>query len=136
MNPPERPLTTDERFNRRPPVVQLLDFVSNYIPFRDAAGGAYLSFPVGDEGWRAAPARSPFVRSVMIEEFCKIHHRPPSVDALRMALRTVESHALTGPVRNVELRLARKSEDLVSLDLQNAEGQSVEITSSGWEVTI
>jgi hypothetical protein len=87
--------TTAERFRTLPHIVQLVDFIAgSYTLFNSADGAAYLSMRVGFDGQRAAPARGPFVRSLLIDEFCKIHHRPPSIDNLRMALHTIEAKAL------------------------------------------
>src|ERR1700736_200770 len=100
-------VSTEERVRNLSHIVQLLAFGA-YDPFCGTDGGAWLAFRTGLNGRTAVPARSPRVRALLTDEFCKIHGRPPAIDKLRMALRTIEGKALQGPVMNPALRLSAK----------------------------
>jgi hypothetical protein len=83
---------------------------------------------------------SPRFRDWLIDAFYRDHGEPPGDYALRQTIRTLEARALSsGPRLPVHRRLAARGNprqpDAILLDLDNADGEIVEITPTGWQIT-
>lgn len=116
----------------------LLHHARSSTPFCSKDGQPCASLPI-EGGHRIVVAlRSAAFRDWLIAEYYNGNDTAPSTAAFNAALRTLEARARYGdfPVTPVTHRLAFEGDlylpSKIILDLANAEGEVLEITSRGW----
>jgi hypothetical protein len=123
-----------------PQIEFLLNHASNASPFASTAGQAFVSLPLGPFSHQICSILSPRFRDWLIDAFYRQHAEPPTDYALRQTIRTLEARALSAGSRlPVHRRIAARGNphrpDAILLDLDNADGEIVEITPAGWQIT-
>jgi hypothetical protein len=119
--------------------VALLYHARSATPFFSRDGQPCASIP-GDAR-RIFPLRSADFRDWITANYYSEFESAPSDLALRDALRTLEARAQYGdtPVQKIDRRLSFEGDPFapskIFLDLANAAGEILEITSQGWNVT-
>ena len=118
----------------------LLNHSASASPFASTAGQAFVSLPLGACSHQVCSILSPRFRDWLIDAFYRDHGEPPADYALRQTIRTLEARALSsGPRLPVHRRIAARGNpcqpDAILLDLDNADGEIVEITPAGWQIT-
>jgi hypothetical protein len=117
----------------------LLELAHTASPFCSNDGQACASLPLSVEHRTVVPLRSAAFRDWLTSEFYKQHSTAPSLQAFRAALRTLEAQARYGefPAQPVKQRLGFEGDPYfpskIVLDLANASGDILEITSRGWQ---
>jgi hypothetical protein len=118
----------------------LLYHAREATPFCSKDGEACASLPSSVEHRTVVPLRSAAFRDWLTANFYKEHETAPSLSAFRAALRTLEARARYGdfPAEPVKQRLGFEGDPFlpskIVLDLANAAGDVVEITSRGWQI--
>ena len=123
-----------------PQVELLLNYAANATPFVSSTGQAFLSLPLDAFSQQVSSVHSPRIRDWLIAAFDRDHHQPPSPYALRQTIRTLAARAnCSGTSVSVQRRVASRGNprhpDAILLDLANPQGEIVEITPQGWQVT-
>jgi putative DNA primase/helicase len=109
--------------------------------FCSADGEACASIPAAIDSRQVLPIRSAAFRDWLTANFYGEYETAPSATAFRAALRTLEARARYGeaPAQKVDRRLSFEGDPFtpskVILDLANASGELLEITSKGWRTT-
>ena len=109
--------------------------------FCSADGEACASIPSAIDSRHVLPIRSAAFRDWLTANFYSEYETAPSATAFRTALRTLEARARYGesPSQKVDRRLSFEGDPFtpskVILDLANASGELLEITSKGWTTT-
>lgn len=109
-------------------------------PFFSTNGEPCVSIPATLDSRRVLPLRSAEFRDWLTANFYGEYETAPSLNAVRSALRTLEAQARYGdsPAQKIDYRFSFQGDPFtpskVNLDLANADGEIVEITSRGWEV--
>ena len=104
-------------------------------------GQACASVPTGVDSRRVLALRSPSFRDWLTGNYYSEYETAPSASAFRAVLHTLEARARFGdfPPQKVDRRLSFEGDPFtparVFLDLANAEGEIVEISSKGWQIT-
>ncbi len=119
---------------------ELLELAHSATPFCSNDGQACASLPLSVEHRTVVPLRSAAFRDWLTSEFYKQNKTAPSLQAFRAALRTLEAQARYGefPAQPVKQRLGFEGDPFypskIILDLANASGDILEITSRGWQI--
>jgi len=118
----------------------LLNHSATASPFATTTGQAFVSLPLGAFSHQVCSLHSPRFRDWLIDAFYREHKEPPTDYALRQTIRTLEARALSNAPRlAVHRRIAARGHprhpDAILLDLANADGEIVEITPAGWQIT-
>jgi putative DNA primase/helicase len=118
----------------------LLYHARSATPFSSQGGQPCASIPSTDSR-RVFPVRSADFRDWLTANYYSEFEAAPSSLALRAVLRTLEARAQHGdsPAQKVDHRIGfegdRYAPSKVFLDLANAAGEILEITSQGWTIT-
>jgi hypothetical protein len=120
-----------------PHVELLLNYAANAV---STTGQAFLSLPLDAFSQQVCSVYSARIRDWLIASFDRDHHLPPSPYALRQTIGTLAARAnCSGTSLSVERRVAtrgnRSHPDAILLDLANPQGEIVEITPQGWQIT-
>ncbi len=123
-----------------PQIEFLLNHSATASPFASAAGQAFVSLPLGPLSQQVCSVLSPRFHDWLIDAFYRHYGEPPSRYALGQTIRTLEARALSsGPCLPVHRRIAAlgnpRRPDAILLDLGNSDGEIVEITPGGWQIT-
>ncbi|HLG97762.1 MAG TPA: hypothetical protein VKX49_15720 [Bryobacteraceae bacterium] len=118
----------------------LLNRARSATPFTSQDGQPCASVP-GEGGSRHVyPLRSADFRDWLICEFVTVYEAPPSQDAFRAVLRTLEARAAHAeyPPQKLDYRVGFEGDPFapskIILDLANAQGHVLEIDAHGWRV--
>ncbi|HEX6895938.1 MAG TPA: hypothetical protein VF146_11735 [Bryobacteraceae bacterium] len=118
----------------------LLKLARQATPFTSQDGQPCASVPGPAESRQVYPIRSAAFRDWLIAEFLKIYEAPPSQDAFRALMRTLEARAAHTeyPPQKLDYRVGFEGDPFapskIILDLANGHGDVVEIDSHGWRV--
>jgi len=110
-------------------------------PFLSEGGQPSAVVPSSVDSCRVLPLRSADFRDWLTANYYAEFETAPSALALQAVLRTLEARARSGelPAMKVDPRVSFEGDPFipskVSLDLANAAGEVVEITSQGWSIT-
>jgi hypothetical protein len=110
-------------------------------PFFAQGGQPCASIPSSVDSCRVLPLRSADFRDWLTANYYSEFETAPSSLALRAVLRTLEARAQNGdwPTQKVDHRVSFAGDPLapskIFLDLANAAGEILEITSQGWTLT-
>ena len=119
-------------------VQDLLGELAEDAAFSSPEGQAFVSLPAG-LCHQTFPIFDPIVRDWFTYRFFRRAGAPPTEAALRQALNTLRSRAYCGRRTPVALRVARDPRPAfagsILIDLANAQGEAVEISKDGWNVT-
>ena len=119
----------------------LLYHARSATPFFSEGGQPCASIPSSVDSCRIFPLRSADFRDWLTANYYSEFESAPSSLAFRTALRTLEARAQFGdsPAHKVDHRLSFEGDPFapskVFLDLANAAGEILEITSQSWAVT-
>jgi hypothetical protein len=118
----------------------LLQTASFAVPFLSDQGQAFVCLALGAKGQQVFPLRSPAFRDWLVDSFYRQYEFPPDDRSLRKVLRTLQAQAFCrGERRPVRCRTAASQdpcgEPTLLLDLNNDQGEVVEITPGRWRVT-
>lgn len=107
---------------------------TNVELFHTPQGDGHAMVPINNHRV-AVPIRTKEFRQWLRRSFYQKHGTPPKAQALREALDVLEAQAqFDCPEQPVFIRVAGVDDKIIYLDLANAEGGFVEITSTGWRV--
>src|SRR5579864_2922606 len=110
-------------------------------PFCSEDGEPCASIPSTLDSRRVLALRSASFRDWLTANFFSEYETAPSTTAFRAALRLLEARARYGemPAQKVDHRLGFEGDPFtpsrIILDLANAGGEVLEISSEGWQVT-
>lgn len=110
-------------------------------PFVSQEGEPCASVPSSIDSCRILPLRSAGFRDWLTANYYAEFETAPSTTAVRAVLRTLEARAQYGdaPALKVDHRLSFEGDPFaparIFIDVANAAGQILEITSHGWTVT-
>jgi hypothetical protein len=109
-------------------------------PFCSPDGEPCASVPSSLDSRRIFPLRSAAFRDWLTANYYNEYESAPSADALRVVLRTLEARARYGdsPPQKIDYRVSFEGDTFtpskILLDLANAGGETIEITSQGWSI--
>ncbi len=109
-------------------------------PFFSPDGEPCVSIPSSLDSRRVLPLRSAAFRDWLTANYYNEYESAPSASALRVVLRTLEAraHYGDGPPKKIDYRVSFEGDPFlpskVLLDLSNASGETIEITSQGWTI--
>jgi hypothetical protein len=137
---------TDPKTNEKPsPKIShakaLLYHARGATPFLSKDGEPYANIASSTEARSVVPLRSAAFRDWLTNNFYKELETAPSPAAFQAALRTLEARARYEdfPSLLVKNRLSFEGDPFlpskILLDLANSEGEILEITSRGWQIT-
>jgi putative DNA primase/helicase len=130
-----------KRLQQSDQAVALLYHARSATPFFSSDGQPCASIPSKLDSRRIFPLRSAGFRDWLTANYYSEFESAPSSMALRVALRTLEAVAQYGewPPQKIDWRLSFEGDPFapskIFLDLANAEGEVLEITSQGWNIT-
>jgi ABC-type dipeptide/oligopeptide/nickel transport system ATPase subunit len=110
-------------------------------PFRSEDGESCASIPANLDSRQVLPLRSAAFRDWVTANFYAEYETAPSPAAYQSTVRTLEARARYGEFRSrkVDIRIGLEGDPFlpskIMLDLANASGDLVEITSQGWRIT-
>ncbi len=111
----------------------LLRIAQPAVLWHTADGHAYATLPVDDHHEHHA-VRSPAMRRWLTHAYYTEHGKPPSEEAMRGALSTIEARAsIDGPEESAHIRVASLGETYY-LDLCDRQWRAVAIRKDGWEI--
>ena len=112
------------------------------VPFTAVGGRAFMTVPVPFSGYRTFPIRSRAFRQWFFDQCLSDHDTIPTAQAFNSVLRYLDAQAARDPntcgIRvpyRIDSRGFSPTPEKILLDLANADGQFVEITPDGWQVT-
>ena len=130
-----------ERSHRIDQTQALLYHARAATPFCSEDGEPCASIPSTVDSRRVLALRSASFRDWLTANFYSEYETVPSSTAFRAALRMLEARARYGemPAQKVDHRLSFEGDPFtpsrIILDLANAEGELLEISSQGWQTT-
>jgi hypothetical protein len=130
-----------ERSHRIDQTQALLYHARAATPFCSEDGEPCASIPSTVDSRRVLTLRSAPFRDWLTANFYGEYETAPSTTAFRAALRVLEARARYGemPARKVDRRLSFEGDPFtpsrIILDLANANGEVLEISSKGWQTT-
>ncbi len=130
-----------KRLQQADQAVALLYHARAATPFFSREGQPCASIPAHVDARRILPLRSADFRDWLTANYFSEFESAPSSAALRAAIRTLEARAQYGdaPVQKIDRRLSFEGDPFapskIFLDLANADGEILEITSHGWNIT-
>ena len=130
-----------ERSHRIDQTQALLYHARSATPFCSEDGEPCASIPSSVDSRRVLALRSASFRDWLTANFYSEYETAPSTSAFRAALRTLEARARYAelPAQKVDRRLSFEGNPFtpsrVILDLANANGELLEISSQGWRTT-
>jgi hypothetical protein len=130
-----------ERSHRIDQTQALLYHARAATPFCSEHGEPCASIPTTLDSRRVLALRSATFRDWLTANFYSEYETAPSTAALRAVLRTLEARARYGemPAQKVDRRLSFEGDPFtpsrIIIDLANAAGEVLEISSQGWQVT-
>jgi len=130
-----------KRLQQADQAVALLYHARAATPFFSREGQPCASIPTHVDACRILPLRSADFRDWLTANYYSEFESAPSSTALRAALRTLEARAQYGdtPAQKIDRRLSFEGDPFapskIFLDLANADGEILEITSHGWNIT-
>jgi hypothetical protein len=130
-----------ERFHRIDQTQALLYHARAATPFCSDDGEPCASIPSTMDSRRVLALRSASFRDWLTANFYGEYETAPSTTAFRAALRMLEARARYGemPAQKVDRRLSFEGDPFtpsrITLDLANAAGEVLEISSHGWQIT-
>jgi hypothetical protein len=123
------------QWKRGAQVQAILDAAKAATPFRSLSGEPFAAIPNGPFSHTALPLRSREFRLWLAHNFDLEYGAPSSDSAVRGALSLLEARAIfSGPELPVGNRILGDDRK-ITLDLANSDGECVEITARGWQVT-
>jgi len=129
-----------KRLQQADQAIALLYHARNATPFFSRDGQPCASIPAEFDSRRILPLRSADFRDWLTANYYSEFESAPSNLALRVALRTLEARAQYGdtPAQKIDRRLGFEGDPFapskIFLDLANAAGEILEITSQGWNI--
>jgi len=120
--------------------VALLYHARAATPFFSREGQPCASIPAHVDARRILPLRSADFRDWLTANYYSEFESAPSSTALRAAIRTLEARAQYGdaPAQKIDRRLSFEGDPFapskIFVDLANAGGEILEITSHGWNI--
>jgi putative DNA primase/helicase len=129
-----------KRLQQSDQAVALLYHARAATPFFSRDGQPCASIPANVNSCRILPLRSADFRDWLTANYYSEFESAPSSTALRAALRTLEAQAQFGdaPAQKIDRRVSFEGDaytpSKIFLDLANAAGEILEITSQGWTV--
>jgi len=130
-----------KRLQQADQAVALLYHARYATPFFSREGQPCASIPAHVDARRILPLRSADFRDWLTANYYSEFESAPSSTALRTAIRTLEARAQYGdsPAQKIDRRLSFEGDPFapsrIFLDLANADGEILEITSHGWNIT-
>src|SRR6202163_118266 len=130
-----------ERSHRIDQTQALLYHARAATPFCSEDGEPCASIPSTVDSRRVLALRSASFRDWLPANFYGEYETAPSTTAFRAALRMLEARARYGemPAQKVNRRLSFEGDPFtpsrITLDLANADGEVLEISSKGWQTT-
>jgi putative DNA primase/helicase len=130
-----------KRLHQPDQALALLYHARSATPFFSQGGQPCASIPSKVDSRRVFPVRSADFRDWLTANYYSEFETAPSSLALRAVLRTLEARAQYGdsPAHKVDHRVGFEGDPFapskVFLDLANADGKILEITSQGWTIT-
>jgi putative DNA primase/helicase len=130
-----------KRLHQSDQALALLYHARAATPFFSQGGQPCASIPSSVDSCRVLPLRSADFRDWLTANYYSEFETAPSSLALRAVLRTLEARAQSGdsPAQKVDHRVSFEGDPFVPskifLDLANAAGEILEITSQGWTLT-
>jgi len=130
-----------ERSHRIDQTQALLYHARAATPFCSEDGEPCASIPTTVDSRRVLALRSASFRDWLTANFYSEYETAPSTAAFRAVLRTLEARARYGelPAQKVDRRLSFEGDPFtpsrIILDLANADGEILEISSQGWQTT-
>jgi hypothetical protein len=130
-----------ERSHRIDQTQALLYHARAATPFCSEDGEPCASIPSTMDSRRVLALRSASFRDWLTANFFSEYETAPSTTAFRAALRLLEARARYGemPAQKVDRRLSFEGDPFtpsrIILDLANAAGEVLEISSKGWQTT-
>lgn len=119
----------------------LLHHARAATPFSSTTGEPCVSIPVSFDSRRVLPLRSAEFRDWLTANYYSEYETAPSLGAVRAALRALEAQARYGavPEQKIDYRISYEGDPFapskVNLDLANPEGEIVDITARGWDIS-
>lgn len=119
----------------------LLYHARSATPFCSPDGEFYASIPTSIDSRRVLPLRSAEFRDWLTAAYYSEYEAAPSANAIRAVLRMLEARARYGemPSQKIDYRISFAGDPFapsqVVLDLANSAGNTVEITSRGWDIS-
>jgi indole-3-glycerol phosphate synthase len=112
------------------------------VPFTAVGGRAFMTVPALFSGYHTFPIRSRAFRQWFFDQCLSDYDTIPTAQAFTAILRYLEAQAARDPntcgIRvpyRIDSRGSSPTPEKILLDLANSEGQFVEITPDGWQVT-
>ncbi len=136
-----KPTCMPTRLNQSDQALALLYHARSATPFFSQGGQPCARIPSEVDSGRTFALRSADFRDWVTANFYSEFETAPSSIALRAALRTLEARAQYdgSPVQKVDHRVSFQGDPFapskILLDLANAAGEILEITSQGWTLT-
>ncbi len=130
-----------KRLQQADQAVALLYHARAATPFFSREGQPCASIPTHVDACRIFPLRSADFRDWLTANYYSEFESAPSSTALRAAIRTLEARAQYGdaPAQKIDRRLSFEGDPFapskIFLDLANSDGEILEITSQGWNIT-
>jgi hypothetical protein len=130
-----------KRLQQSDQAIALLYHARSAMPFFSRDGQPCASIPTNVDSCRILPLRSADFRDWLTANYYSEFESAPSDMALRAALRTLEARAQYGdaPAQKIDRRLSFEGDPFapskIFLDLANPNGEILEITSHGWNIT-
>jgi hypothetical protein len=130
-----------KRLNQSDQALALLYHARAATPFFSQGGEPCASVPASVDSRRVLPLRSADFRDWLTANYYSEYEAAPSSLALRAVLRTLEARAQDGnsQAQKVDFRVSFEGDPFapskIFLDLANAAGEILEITSQGWRLT-
>ena len=130
-----------KRVQQSDQAVALLYHARSATPFFSSDGQPCASIPANVDACRIMPLRSADFRDWLTANYYAEFESAPSSMALRVVLRTLEARAQYGesPAQKIDRRLSFAGDPFapskIFIDLANAVGDVLEITSQGWNIT-
>lgn len=129
-----------KRLQQADQAIAFLYHARQATPFFSSDGQPCASIPGEVDSRRILPLRSADFRDWLTANYYSEFESAPSSPALRAALRTLEARAQYGdtPAQKIDRRLSFEGDPFapskIFLDLANAAGEILEITSRGWNI--
>jgi len=125
------------------PISHLLEIARRGLPFTSVEGQVFFRIPLPSGGFAILPVREPACRDWFFATYYAEYDSLPSIHAFSRLLAHLEAQASADPdcqrlkvFRRVGARGQSVHPDQILLDLANSDGQFVEISGSGWQVSV
>jgi len=125
---------TSRRSRQQFEIEELLAALPEDASFASTSGQVFVSIPVG-LGVQTFPLSSAYVSDWLTDQYRKRHSQLPNENSIREAIKSLRSQVHCRPrPRPVDVRIV-KSATAIFIDLANPQGEAVQITPTGWQIT-